>query len=335
MKTARLFNTGDLRILEENEPEVKPGEALIEVKSVGVCGSDLHWLNEGGIGDDKLNRPLVLGHEFSGIVLSGALKGQRVAVDPSITCGECRYCLEGNPNFCSNIKFAGHSGTDGALRERMSWPERFLFPLPDNLSYEDGALLEPLGVAIHAVNLVHITPGKSVGILGAGPIGLLILQMARLSGANPIFVTEKLEHRLQAAQKLGASRVFSAQNGTPVSEILSEAKSDGLDIVFEAAGDNEAVEAAMDCVRPGGQIVLVGIPSDDRTGFQASTARRKGVTVRLVRRMKNTYPAAIKLVQTGQIDLKTLATHHFPFEETLNAFETAKQRMGIKTLINF
>ena len=335
MKTARLFNTGDLRILEEDEPEVKPGEVLIEVKSVGVCGSDLHWLNEGGIGDDKLYRPLILGHEFSGIILSGTHKGQRAAVDPSITCGECRYCLEGNPNFCSNIKFAGHSETDGALRERMSWPERFLFPLPANLSFEDGVLLEPLGVAIHASNLVHMAPGKSVGILGCGPIGLLILQMARLSGADPIFVTDKLDHRLEAAEKLGASRVFSAKSGNPVSEILAEANSDGLDIVFEAAGDNEAVEAAMNCVRPGGQIVLAGIPSDDRTGFQASTARRKGLTIRLVRRMKNTYPAAIKLAESGRIDLKSLATHRFPFEETLKAFETAKNRMGIKTLINF
>ena len=217
----------------------------------------------------------------------------------------------------------------------MSWPERFLFPLPDNLSFEDGALLEPLGVAIHASNLVHMAPGKSVGILGCGPIGLLILQMARLSGADPIFVTDKLDHRLEAAEKLGASRVFSAKNGNPISKILAEAKSDGLDIVFEAAGDNEAVEAAINCVRPGGQIVLVGIPSDDRTGFQASTARRKGLTIRLVRRMKNTYPKAIKLVESGRIDLKSLATHHFPFEETLKAFETAQKRMGIKTLINF
>ena len=155
-------------------------------------------------------------------------------------------------------------------------------------------------------------PGKSVGYSGLrSDWPAHILQMARLSGANPIFVTDKLEHRLQAAEKLGASRVFSAKNGNPVADILAEAKTDGLDIVFEAAGDNEAVEAAVNCVRPGGQIVLAGIPSDDRTGFQASTARRKGLTIRLVRRMKNTYPAAIKLVESGQIDLKTLATSSF------------------------
>src|SRR5690606_29026567 len=148
MKAVRLHASGDLRLHTEPPPEPKDGEALVQVTAVGLCGSDLHWLEDGGIGADMLERPLVLGHEFAGVIAEGPQKGTRVAVDPAVVCHTCEHCLDGNPNFCLNVRFAGHTATDGALREYLAWPSHALIPLPDALSDADGAMLEPLGVAV-------------------------------------------------------------------------------------------------------------------------------------------------------------------------------------------
>src|SRR6185436_9397610 len=205
MKVARLHATGDLRLHTEPDPTPGPGEILLRVTAVGVCGSDLHWFTEAGIGDARLNRPLVLGHEFAGVIESGERRGQRVAVDPAVPCEQCEFCREGNPNLCSALHFAGHDVDDGALREYLAWPARCLHPLPDSLSDSDGALLEPLGVAIHAVDLSHLKPGMAVGVFGCGPIGLLILQLARVAGATQLIATDKLPQRLEAARAFGAT----------------------------------------------------------------------------------------------------------------------------------
>ena len=178
MKTLRLYGPGDIRLMEEPEPSPASGEALLQIASVGVCGSDLTWFVSSGIGSAKLERPLILGHEFSAVALTGQFAGKRVAVDPAIPCNHCRHCIEGNPNFCEATRFAGHAPDDGALRERMAWPEELLHPLPDELSFEDGVMLEPLGVAIHAMDLGKIRLGDKVGVFGCGPIGLLMVQLA-------------------------------------------------------------------------------------------------------------------------------------------------------------
>ena len=180
MKVVRLHAHGELRLHDEPEPEPLAGEALVRVKAVGVCGSDLHWFSEGEIGDAKLEQPLVLGHEFAGETEDG----QRVAVDPAMPCGHCEFCERGHPNLCENMIFAGHGKMDGAMREYGSFPPHCLFPLPDSLSYADGAMLEPLGVAIHTVDLGKLRAGMSVGVFGCGPIGLLIAQMARTAIAG-------------------------------------------------------------------------------------------------------------------------------------------------------
>jgi L-iditol 2-dehydrogenase len=156
MKSAHLHAPGDLRCQDEPVPAVGEGEKLICVKAVGICGSDLHWFTEGGIGDAQLEHPLVLGHEFAGITESG----QRVAVDPAIPCEACEFCKHNHPNLCPDVRFAGHGGIDGALREYMAWDEKYLFPIPDSLTFADGAMLESLGVAIHAVDL---TPSPARG----------------------------------------------------------------------------------------------------------------------------------------------------------------------------
>lgn len=335
MRVLRLHGVQDLRLHDEPIPQPRAGEVLVQVKAVGVCGSDLHWFAEEGIGDAQLVKPLVLGHEFAGVIADGPRQGTRVAIDPCITCGECEFCLEGNPNLCIAHTFAGHGLTDGGLREFVAWKEQFLFPIPDSLSYEDGAMLEPLGVAIHTVDLGHLKTGMTVGVFGCGPIGLLAIQLARLSGATQVIATDKLPHRLEAARAFGANPVFQAEAGSRESTAILEAtRGRGVDVAFEIAGENDAVETAVIAVKPGGCVVLAGIPADDRTAFTASIARRKGLTLRLVRRMKLTYPRAIRLVSQGLVDVRSIVTQRFPITESSRAFELANQRQGLKIMIN-
>lgn len=329
MKSVRLHGTGDLQLHEEEIPVEGAGDKLVRITSVGVCGSDLHWFSEGGIGDAKLERPLVLGHEFAGVTSDG----QRVAIDPAVPCGHCEFCEHGHPNLCENLIFAGHGMTDGAMREWLTWNERSLFPIPDSLSDDDGAMLEPLGVAIHTVDLGKIKPGMSVGVFGCGPIGLLIIQLARLSGAANIIATDMLPHRLEAAKRYGANQAYFAEDDSRLSQIRAATDGRGVHVAFDAAGVQEAIDDAFAAVRPGGKLILAGIPEDDRTSFSASVARRKGLTIKLVRRMKHTYPRAIELVSKGLVDVRSLVTHRFPLEQSAEAFQVAQRREGLKIII--
>lgn len=334
MKALRLHSPHDMRLHDEPRPETGPAQVLLRITAVGICGSDLHWFSEASIGDATLGHPLIIGHEFAGTVEDGHLRGQRVAVDPQIPCDNCEFCREGNPNLCPNHIFAGHGTNDGALRQFMPWSESCFHRLPDSLTDEDGAMLEPLGVAIHAVDLGQLRPGMTVGVIGCGPIGLLILQVARLAGATRIIATDKVSHRLDAARALGAAVVFQAGDEREEARgILAETNQRGLDVTFEAAGENPAVETAIDTVKPGGRVILSGIPSDNRTSFKASTARRKGATIKLVRRMKNTYPRAIQLVTDGLVDVRSLVTHRFSIDHYAEAFDVALRREGLKVII--
>jgi L-iditol 2-dehydrogenase len=331
MKTFRLHAPGVLRLHDEPDPVPNAGEVVVRISVVGLCGSDLHWFEDAGIGDTLITRPLVLGHEMAGIVETGRLAGQLVAIDPAVPCGRCEFCLQGSPNLCSMLRFAGNGLDDGGLQERIAWPERCLYTLPPSFSAADGAMLEPLGVALYAVDLSSIRPGMTVGIFGCGPIGLLILQLALRSGASLVVATEKIPHRLQAAADFGA-RTFLA-DGSETAEIEKLTHSRGLDVVIDAAGDNAAVDAAISAVKPGGNVTLAGIPSDDRTSLRASSVRRKGLALQWVRRMKFTYPRAIDLVLHGSVDVRSLVTHRYPLVETQAAFENAQQRKGLKTLV--
>lgn len=329
MKAVRLFENRRLEVREEEIPVPESGETLLQVTAVGICGSDVHWFSEGGIGDARLVKPLVLGHEFAAHTSSG----ERFAVDPAISCGSCEWCLAGNPNLCPQVIFAGHGEQDGALREYMTWPEKNLFRLPDTISDIEGAMLEPLGIAIHTVNLGKIRQGMTVGIFGCGPIGLLALQLAKLAGAYQIFATEVLPHRLEAAIALGASAALQTDQGREAAAILRMTDGRGVDVAIDASGEPEAVKAAINAVVPGGRVVLAGIPDSDCTTFQASVARRKGLTIKLVRRMKHTYPMAIELVTKKMIDVKSLVTHRYPLVRATQAFEAARKREGLKVVI--
>lgn len=329
MKAIRLHARADLRLSVEPVPVAGVGEKLVRIRSVGVCGSDLHWFSEGSIGDAKLEHPLVLGHEFAGETEDG----QRVAIDPAIACGHCEYCEQGHPNLCDNMIFAGHGEHDGAMREYTSYPTRCLFPIPDSLSFADGAMLEPLGIAIHTVDLGKVKAGMTVGVFGCGPIGLLIIQMAKLSGAANILATDKLEHRVEAAKRFGASQAFSVGDNSQLNEMRAATNVRGVDVAFEAAGAQAAIDDAFAAVRPGGKVIIAGIPDDDKTFFSASLARRKGLTIKLVRRMKHTYPRAIELVSKGLVDVRSLVTHRFPLEQASEAFRVAELREGLKIII--
>ena len=339
MKVVRLHGIADLRFHDEPKPVITAGDALIRVKTVGVCGSDLHWFSEATIGDAVIERPLVLGHEFAGVIeeINGEhdiLKpGQRVAIDPAIPCQACEFCVEGNPNLCERLHFAGHGLDDGAMQEYLGWPMNCLYPLPESLSDVDGAMLEPLGVAIHSVDLAHLRPGMTVGVFGCGPIGLLVLQVALAAGATQLIATDKLPHRLEAARNLGATIVFQSMGGDENSDVLAATKDRGVDVAIEAAGENDAVETAIETVKPGGTVVLIGIPPNELTTFKASTARRKGVTIKLCRRMKFTYPRAIELVKKGVVDVRSLVTHRYSLDESEAAFLAAEKRDGIKIVL--
>ena len=328
MRAARLHAAGDLRVGEEPTPEAGAGMSLVRVTAVGICGSDLHWWDEGAIGDATLAHPLVLGHEGAGVIAEGPRQGERVAIDPAIACGTCRACRDGYENLCYRIRFAGHGGTDGMLREYMAWPTDLLHPLPDGVSDADGALLEPLGVALHSAELGHLPFAGTASVVGCGPIGLLLIGVLKAAGASSVLAVEPLAHRREAAAKYGADLVAE-----PGSLPLREPAGAGVDVAFEAAGTDEGVRLAMESVRPGGRVVLAGIPGDDAIRFQASLARRKGLTIAMVRRMNRVYPRAISLAARGVVDLGSLVSSRAGLDSATAAFGAAARRTGLKVLI--
>ena len=332
MRVARLYGVGDVRLQEEEPPRQMPGRSLVRVRAVGLCGSDLHWFSEGSIGDAKLQHPLVLGHEFSGIVEGGELDSRLVAVDPALPCGRCRTCAAGLRHLCPDVVFAGHGRQDGGLQELVSWPTSLLYPLPESMSAEEGALLEPLGVALHALDLGHVHAGGHAVVVGCGPIGLLLVQLLLASGMASVVAVDPLPHRRAVAQDLGAQVTLSPEQfGDPDARVAG--REGGADVSFEVAGSDQAVHFALEAVRPGGRVVLVGIPEGDRTSFRASLARRKGLTILLSRRMGEVYPRAIRLVQDGAVDLEPLVSHRFDLPDAAAALETAASRCGHKVLV--
>jgi L-iditol 2-dehydrogenase len=347
MLAARLYGPSDLRVEHVPRPGPPgPGQALLRVTAVGVCGSDLHTYQDARIGDTPLEAPLILGHEFAAVVeavgpdaLDGEFQplqvGARVAVDPAQPCGRCEMCEQGHPNLCRRLHFCGLYPDDGSLCEWMLMPAHTCFPVPDSLDDAAAAMLEPLGIAIHAADLARIRVANSAAIVGAGPIGLLILQLAKLSGADPIFVSDRLPWRLDLARRLGATTI-DYDKEDPVRAVLDATHGRGVDVAIEAAWSDHSVQQASEMARMGGRLVLVGIPGDDRLELKHSTARRKGLTIRMSRRMQNTYPRAIHLAERGAVDLHGLISHHFPLERTPEAFalNVAYQDAVVKIVID-
>lgn len=327
MLAARLHGAGDVRLHDEPLPHPRPDLHRVRVTAVGICGSDLHWFSGGGIGDAVLTYPLVVGHEFGGVIEGGPRDGERVAIEPARPCWNCPACHAGNHNLCPNVRFAGHGRNDGGMREYVDWEEEALFTVPDSLDDAEVALLEPLGVAIHAWDLGHHRVGEAVAVVGCGPIGLCTVQLARAAGATTIVAVEPLEHRREAARRAGATHVFA-----PGDEGLAGCRH-RVPVVIEFAGNDEAVAESCELADYGGRVVLGGIPEEDHTTFPASTARRKGLTLALARRMKHVYPRAIALAASGAVELGWLATHSFALADAATAFSTAARREGLKVVV--
>jgi L-iditol 2-dehydrogenase len=331
MLAARLHGPADLRV--ERMPHPGPpgrGEVLLRVKVTGVCGSDLHSYADARIGDTLIEAPLILGHEFSGVVEAVGLDsldghcqplkpGTRVAVDPAQPCHHCEQCEHGHPNLCCHLAFCGNYPYGGSFCEWMHMPARSCFPVSRSLDDSEAALLEPLGVAIHAVDFAKIRVANSVAILGAGPIGLLILQVAKLAGADPIFISDKFPWRLKLAEKFGGIPIHCA-SGSAIQRIQKDTQGRGVDVAIEAAWADRSVEDAAEMTRLGGRLVLVGIPGDDRLALKHSTARRKGLTILMSRRMKHVYPRAMRLAEQGRVDLHGIVSHRFPLKRAVEAF---------------
>ncbi len=346
MQAVRLHGPHDLRVDQVPTPTLPgPGEALIRVTATGICGSDLHSYKDARIGEVRVREPLILGHEFGGVVEAVGLDardgqdeplqpGTRVAVDPAQPCHRCPMCEQGHPNLCRRLHFCGNYPDGGSLCEWITMPAHSCFPVPDPFSNDDVALLEPLGVGLHALDLSRIRIGDQVAILGAGCIGLCLLQLAKLAGADTVFVTDQFPWRLALAEQYGGVPI-NINDADPV-ESVWKATGHGVDVAIEAAWADQSAQQAAEMARLGGRLVITGISEADELTFKHSTVRRKGLTIRLVRRMKHVYPRAIRLVESGRVTLREMVSHRFPLARTPEAFalNTAYDDQVVKIVID-
>jgi L-iditol 2-dehydrogenase len=336
INAAFIHGIKDMRLGTMPKPEPKADELLLRVRSVGVCGSDLHYYLEQGIGSAKIKSPLVLGHEFSAEIVDeraehfGFKHGALVAVDPAKPCYHCEWCERGHHNLCPNIEFTGAPPYHGAMREYITASPKQIFAVPEGFSADDTVMLEPLGIAIHALDLAKLKPMASVAVLGCGTIGLLILQVAKLCGAGTLYAVDPLEYRLETAKKLGADIVAKSYK-----DVLKQTNGRGVDVVFEATNSPLGPRHATEAVAIGGEVILVGIPEGDEFSLTASHIRRKGLTIKLSRRMGNVYPRAIQMLHKKLVQTTPIVTHHFPLAQTSEAFAVqAHYRDGaIKSII--
>lgn len=330
MRTLLLHGAGDIRLASAPDPVAGPGEELVRVTAVGLCGSDLHWFRDASIGGLHMKDPFVLGHEMGGVIASGPRAGLRVAIDPADTCERCDACVAGHTNLCERTRFTGTPDCDGSLAEAMAWPSRLLVPVPDSITDDEVPLLESLGIAIHAVNLGHMFPAARVAVVGAGPVGLLIVAMLRARGVGRIVVAEPLAHRRAAALALGADVVLDVDPDG----VARAAYAEQVDIAFEAAGEDAAIATACGAVRAGGRVVLVGIPSTDAYMLPAGDARRKGLTFPVARRMQAPHlQQAVNLVHAGVVPLASLVTATYPLADGPAAFAALVRREGLKLVV--
>jgi L-iditol 2-dehydrogenase len=329
VQAAFIRGIRDVAVGEIGRPEPGEGELLIAVEAVGICGSDLHYYLEGAIGQQVIEGGFVPGHEFAGRVVDdgaarfGFAPGQLVAVDPATACGRCEWCHRGHVNLCPNVVFKGAPPHTGAMVELIAAKPEALFAVPEGFDATDAAMLEPLGVAVHAVDLARPRLYESCAVIGCGAIGLLTLQVAKVAGVGETIAVEPHPDRRALALELGADRAVSS-----VAELQELTSGRGVDLVLEATDVCQGFQLAAEAARIGGRVVLVGIPEGDGYALQASLARRKGLGVKFSRRMGHVYPRAIELVRRGRVDVKRLATHHFPLSAAPEAFAQQAGRTG-------
>lgn len=329
MVNKAFYMTG-LRKMEMREisiPVPKEDQVLIKLEYVGICGSDVHYLENGRIGDFVVKGDFILGHECSGVVVETGknvkqLKvGDRVALEPGITCGQCEFCKSGKYNLCPDVEFLATPPYHGCLMNYIAFPENMAFKLPDNVSTKEGALVEPLSVGLHAAVQGNVKLGDKVVILGAGTIGLVTLLACKAYGATEVTVVDVIEKRLELAKKLGAARVINAKNENAVETIMALTNGEGIDKVIETAGSEHTIKQCPYLVKRGGTIVLVGLAPKDIIDFNFMQIMVKEADIKTVFRYRNLYPTAIGAIADGKINVNGIVTHEFDFEDSSKAFD--------------
>jgi L-iditol 2-dehydrogenase len=319
-------------IVIEDRPLAEPGpmQAVVRVEAVGVCGSDTAYYKVGRIGDYIVDGPIILGHEAAGQVVAvgesveNVAVGDRVAIEPGTPCRNCRECMAGRYHLCPDLVFLATPPYDGALLEQMVIDARNLFRIPDEMTYEEGALLEPLSVGIWGCKRAGLAGGDDVLVTGAGPVGLLAAASARALGAGTVTVTDVSDFRLDMAKRLGFATEHSENAGEG-----------DFDVLLECSGAPGVLAAGMRRLRPAGRAAMIGMSKEESIGLPLSQLNVNELTVSLVNRYNSTWPLAIELVSSGRVDVKPLITHHFPLAEAADAL-TLSSRVGdsIKAVIH-
>lgn len=317
-----VFGIKDMEI-----PEPSPDEILVKTKAVGICASDVHYYLEGKIGTYIVNEPLILGHETAGEValigknVTNLKVGDRVALEPGVPSSACSdYVKKGLYNLCPSIKFFATPPVHGTFAEYFVHSANFAYKLPDNVSYEEGAMCEPLSVGIHAVRQASVSLGSKVLITGAGPIGLVNLLVAKAAGASTIIMIETHQNRLKIAKDCGASHLIPTFNREEIiQQVMDITNGMGVDVVIECSGAASAAQTAAACLTNGGTMVFVGLFSSDQVPMNLNLIAQKELTFKGIFRYRNTYETAINLIASGHINVKPLITKLFPWEQVSDA----------------
>jgi L-iditol 2-dehydrogenase len=331
MRASVLLEVGKVAVLERPVPRPGPGEVLVRISSVGVCGSDVHYYQHGRIGDYVVDGPLVLGHEAGGRIVavgpgvSAARVDERVAVEPGLPCRRCELCRSGRYNLCRDVRFLATPPIDGAFCEFLVVAADFAFAVPDSVSDDAAALIEPLSVGLWACQKAGVGAGSRVLVTGAGPIGLIVLQVARALGAGWIRVSDIDQQRRETALRYGASEVVDPT-------IVGESEQTPVDCFIDCSGAAAAVKAGIREVSPGGSVVLVGMGSDEVI-LPIPFIQNRELTVTGTFRYANTYPAAVSLAASGVVDLDGLVTRHVDLDHVADALSPERSSKDIKIIV--
>jgi len=328
MKAVLLTGIRQFKVEHVPDPKIiKDTDVLIKIKTVGVCGSDIHYYNAGRIGSQIVQFPFIIGHEAAGIVerigskVTRVRPNQRIAIDPAVPCGHCDQCISGRENTCRNLLFLGcPKQLEGCLREYIVIDEKCCFPINENVTFDQATLSEPLAIAVYSVERSMISSKSDAAILGAGPIGISIFHVLRTKSIGDIYITDKIEDRL-AFSKVLNPRWSGNPDHTDIVKEITRINPLMAGIVFECSGDKEAIDQAIRLLKPGGILVIVGITEADEISFPIHELRRKEITIINIRRQAHCTQKAIDLLDRHQVNMDSMATHHFPLEETQKAFD--------------
>ncbi len=329
MKVAYLQRLSEVSVKQESVPQVTGKDVLIKVMAVGICGSDVHYYAHGRIGQRKVQYPHVQGHECAGVVVAVGSQvnrfkiGDRVAIEPGVACQACEWCKKGRYNLCPDVQFLSTPPVKGAFVQYLKHTEDYLFPIPDNVSYENATLAEPLSVGIHAVRRGRLQPGTSVLISGMGPVGLMTIIAAKSFGAKEIIVTDMEPLRLEAAKRLGATRTINVKDeymDATISELTAQS---GVDMVVETSGNVSALQSSVELTKRGGSIVVVGFPAKEEVPLNVTLMLQKEIDLYSVYRYTNTYPLAIQLLESMGSQVASIITDKYSIDDIDEAMEQA------------